>query len=334
MPHANSTSSPYERADLAGMLLSVEPDQRFAAQRVLPPMPVNVKEGRYPKVLNSRAWRNVSTRRAIDGTFSRGSTPFDTGTFTCEERGYEEPVDRVNKAITSGWFDQELVAAMSCRAVVEISREAEVAAMIFNTTTFPLSGSTGKNVSVEWSTAASATPIADVTTAVQTLNEKKGPGKNYLLANDLVIQNAWNSASVQDRMKYVMVNGANPNLASLAIALGVDGIIDAPAIYNTAIAGATPSMSRIWSSEYAAVIRLADDPLLRRPTLGRTFVFNRVFENDLEARIASGQQVDDRLRIEMYASNDRDADIVRAREFTDEVITDDGCLYLLGNITA
>lgn len=335
MPFAASSANYGPRADLLGALHSVAPLQDFAATKILPPMPTATKEGRFHRVSNGKAYRLVKTKRAPGGAFARVATPLDVTTFVCEERGAEEPIDRTNKNVFSSVLPLDVVAARTAYSVVAIDHEVDVANAIYNESTFPASGTTGKTLSTPWSTVATATPIADLADGINAINLKVGMGKNTLIANDLVLRNIWRTADVRNaiRNNYGRYVEGQPQLAALADVLGVDGIIVASATYNSANANQNQSMARIWSNTYAFLARISDDPTLMAPQLGRTFVYNNAFDRNLEQAILSGEQVDDRFLVEMYGDDTRDSDIVRVREFTDELIFDANCGYLFKTVT-
>lgn len=333
MPYSANTALYGPRQDLLGALYSTAPDQNYVATDILPAMPVYAREGRYLKVTSGKAYRLVKSKRAAGAGFARVSTPLDSATFLCEERGIEEAVDRVNKAIYRTMIDQEEVAARTAYNVLMIDHESDVAAAIYNETTFPASGTTGLTVGTPWSTAATATPIADINTGKTNIFNKVGVGKVALLANDRVIRNLWKTTDVREQIKYGYGRAieGSPNLEALALVLGVDKIIQATARYDSANANATVSMGSIWSDTYAFLARIDDSPSLYAPQLGRTFVNMNSFDT---ARATSGAgEIDSRVLVEMYESNDNDSDIIRVREFTDEVIMDSNCGFLFKTVT-
>jgi hypothetical protein len=335
MPYADSATLYGPRQDLVGALYSTAPSQKYAALDILPPMPVYAKDGRYHKVSSGKAYRLVGAKRAPGAPYARVATPIDSATFLCEERGIEESVDRAEKAIYRSVLDQDQVAATTAYNVLSIAHESDVAAAIFNETTFPASGTTGLTVSTAWSNASSSTPIADLNAGKNAISAKVGDGSYVLLANDRVVRNLWASSNVRNQIKdvYGRYIEGNPNLETLAAVLGVNRIIEAPAIYNTAVAGATPSMSRIWSDTYAFLARVSNERMLREPQLGRTFVLNNVLDRSDAAALDVGAQLDDRLLVEMYRDDTRRSDVVRCIEYTDEVIMDSSCGFLFKSVT-
>lgn len=335
MPYADSATLYGPRQDLAGALYSTAPSQKYAALDILPPMPVYAKSGQYLKVSSGKAYRLVGVKRAPGAPYARVATPIDSSSFLCEERGVEESVDRAEKAIYRSLLDQDQVAARTAYNVMMIAHESDVASALYNETTFPASGTTGLTVSNAWSNASAATPIADLNAGKNAISAKVGDGPYVLLANDRVIRNLWNTSNVRSQIKdvYGRYIEGNPNLDVLAAILGVDRIIDAPAVYNSAVAGATPSMTRIWSDTYAFLARISNERVLLNPQLGRTFVLNNVMNTDIPAGIDIGAQLDDRVLVEMYRDDTRRSDVVRTIEYTDEIIMDSSCGFLLKSVT-
>lgn len=335
MPYSANTAMYGPRYDLLGALHSTAKMQSYVATQVLPKLTVFERTGQYTKVLNSKAYRLLKTKRAAGQGFARVATPIDSGTFLCEERGVEESVDRVNKAVYRSVMDQDMVAARTAYNVMRIDRENDVASAIYNETTFPASGTTGLTVGTPWSTAASATPIADINTGKNAIIAKVGMGRFALVANDKVIRNLWNTANVRNQMVYGYgrpIEG-EPKLDVLANVLGVDKIIQASATYNSANANATATMSRIWSDTYAFLARISDSQALDEPQLGRTFVNTVVYEESGDDQIVVGDIDDPDVFIEVYQDKPNASTIARVREFVDEVILDSNCGFLFKTVT-
>lgn len=337
MPYAADASVYGRREDLAGALYTANQIQNYVATQILPPFPVTAREGRIHKVNMRHAMRLQKTKRASGAGFVRVATPLSKDAFLCEERGAEEAVDRVNKGLYRGALDQEEVAAVTARTIVETDHEKDVADALYNETTFPASGTTGLTVGTAWSTAATATPVSDVGVCKKNIRTKVGSCAFVLLANINVIEAAWRSQQVIGRIlqSYPGMKGTiegDPNLEVLASILGVSKIIRPDCMYNSAAEGDTPSMAQIWSDTYGMVAAVSEDRRFFLPQLGRTFYDSNVFERGLE--VAFGGPVDERFLVEMYPSDEIDSDIVRVREFTDEVILDTSCGNLLKGLIA
>lgn len=334
MPYSSNTAFYGPRQDLLGALYSTAPSQQYIATEVLPKMQTFAREGRYAKVISGKALRLVKSKRASGAGFARVSTPLDSATFLCEERGIEEQVDRTNNAIYKSMLDQEQVAARTAYHVMKIDHEADVVAAIFNETTFPASGTTGLVVTA-WSTAATATPIADMNVGKKNIFNKIGVGPVALICNDTVVRNLWKTADVREQMKYGYgrVIEGSPQLDVLATVLGVDRIIQGTARYNSANANATPTMASIWSDTYAFLARIDNGQTLDAPQLGRTFANSIVYNESGDDVITIGDETDPDVFVEMYADKATASTIVRAREFTDEVIMDSSAGFLFKTVT-
>jgi len=339
MPFSQDTTMYGRRSDLAGSLYNIAPSQNYVATEILPAFPVQAIEGRIPKVVANKAYRLTKSKRAPGAPFQRISTPLDKATYLCEERGLEEAIDRVSLKAYGDFINQEEVAARTVHNCVAIDHESDVAAAIYNETTFPATGTTGLTVGVSWATKATATPIADINAGKSAISDKIGEGTHALLANAKVIRNIWNTTDVRNAIKenYSGVSGGliegTPNLQALAFVLGVEKIIVASARYNSALAGATPAMGPIWSNTYAFLARISDEKVLMTPQLGRTFVYADAFDRAREVVAATGMLPDDRWLVELYEDNNADAEVMRVREFTDEVILDSSAGFLFKSVT-
>ena len=325
-----------KRLDLAGELYDINPEQQYVATKVLPKFVVPERSGTFPRVLGKNAFRLQKTARAAGSAFGRSMTEINRSEFRCDERAWEEAVDRTERNIWRSILDQEKIAAVSAYNTVAIDHERDVRNMLFNETAFPASGTTGLTVGNAWNTTA-GTPIADVKVGLRQIRNNMGGGaKVYLLANDNVVDGVWNAPNIRGAMlaNYGRYIEGKPQHQVLADILGLDGTIEAPARFNSAGKGLTANMANIWDNQYAGLVVIADDLELRKPRLGATFVYGNAFDHPERNELSTYQLQEDHEAwlVEMYADNNIDSDVVRVREFTDEVIMDTGGFFLFKGV--
>jgi len=309
------------RSDLAQVV--VEWDQAngvdlLIGQEVLPPFETEIAESGYP-VLRRAAMRKLPAdggRRAPGAGFNRGEFAWGRDSFDCIERAHEMPCDRKQAAKYRRWIDYEAENAMIARLIVLFLYEKAVADTVMNATTF-----TAHNVGTAWSTTASSTPLADIDTAANTIEDVLGIPRELLT---LVLprsgwQNLRNSTSVLDTLKN-WDSGIQRREAIkrkvVAQYLDIADIKIGRATYDSAPKAIAESLSQIWPTQYGMLARLGSAGLpLKTICLGRTI------------RWTDGMP--SFITLESYGEDSRDSEIVRGRQFCDEVIISTDAGYLL-----
>lgn len=283
---------------------------------LLPIHPVIEKSADYPVIPNESILKIQNVKRQANGHYNRSDWEFEMKTYACEERGWEEPVERSERNNYRRLFDLEVEAAARANGIIMRRQEFDIAALLFNATTF--SGRTAA-VTTEWSTAATATPRADIITAQQA-------SLVYLDALGIslkVFQNLVNTAEVKDALKYtnpIEMGGLEAQRQMVAKYLGLDFLFVSNTKKDTAKKGQTTVGVDIWDDEYALVFKRATSASMKQPALGRTFLWTTDSPNI--------------LTVDQYEEPQSDSDIYRVRHNADEVVQFTGAGYLLSNITA
>jgi hypothetical protein len=114
---------------------------------ILPIYPVQEKSADYPVIPTEAMLKIQDTKRAPTGHYPRSDWEFETKTYACEERGWEELVEDSEARDLRRLFDVEMAAAMRANEVIMRRQEYDIAALLFNATTF--SGRTS-DVGTEW----------------------------------------------------------------------------------------------------------------------------------------------------------------------------------------
>lgn len=318
---AKLVSTATYRPELAGAVreydLASAIAQQFIGQRVLPEAQRLVAEGSYPVMKKENFRKAVTTSRAAGAAFPRGDWSWDKQNFACVENAHEIPLDIKESEKYADVIDYEEESAIGANGVVMLAYERRVADAVMNATTF-----TAHNVGTAWSTIASSNPLSDLDTAANTLEDQLGVGRSQL---SLVLPRAgWqylrNSSAVLDKMKSWSsgITGRESIKQSVvAQYLDVKEILVGSGAYDSADEGIAQSFSQIWPARYGMLALLAPGPQAPPQTLclGRT------------VRWTSGMP--DFVTIETYQSPDTDSEIVRARQFTDELIVASFAGYLM-----
>ncbi len=321
MPRPTSSTT-IQRPDLGQLAYeyALAASQRgFIGQRILPIFPVTEQSADYPVIPKEALLKLPDTNRGPKGNYNRGDYQFETGTYACEEHGWEQPLDDVEAKLYQRFFDGEEVAVNRAMDILLRSQEKRAADMLFNASNFSVA-----NVTTEWSTAATCTPKSDVTTGAETVRKATGLTPNALVLGKTAFNNLLVCAEIKDYLQYtnpMLIEGLEAQKRILAQYFGVGEILVGDAIYDSTGKGTATTSADIWDDEYALLAVIARNPLsLREPCLGRTFLWT--------------EDSPENLVVEEYREEPIRSNIYRVRHHVDECFVFAGAGYLLGNITA
>ena len=299
----------------------------FIGHRVLPLVARDKPTGDYAKRTLESVLLVHKTTRDPGGQYPRSSSDWTKDSYSTAERAHEATVDdrtvlKYNDIIDAEFWETERVIDIVLR-----SYETDVAAAVFNTTTWtgaPLTTA----VTTEWSTAASAKPIADIEAARELIVTGFGQEPNALVINRKVFRNLRNVAEIVDRVKsqtFVNVQQGLMSARTLADAFDLDFILVAGGIENTANEAAARALSRIWSGEYAMLCKVATSGNPSEAAIGKTVLWS-------EESAMDGDRPG--VVVEQYREENRRGDAIRAR--TDDQVKIDFAVagHLLSNISA
>lgn len=322
MPAPRTTLSGF-RPDLGTMFQfdQLMNQKGFIGNLVAPVFEAAEQAGTYGIVPLKQLLKEPQVGRNDNGWYNRTNFTFEDTTYATKERGIEMPIDRRKAKIYRDFFDFETVCAANCFDVVLRAAEKRVADMIFNATTF--ASYTGA-VSIPWSTVATATPIDDVNTAVQTVWNNTGVWPNAICFNRKVFRNLRRCTQITDK---IASSGAGSSIepgkitvAQIASCFDLANVFVAGSARDTANEGQAVSISSVWSDAYAMVFRVAETNMIEEPCLARTLHWG-----------ADGSTIGG--TIETYYEDQSRGDVVRVRHEVEERIQYTAMGYLLSNIT-
>jgi hypothetical protein len=323
-----TASSAFARPDLAAAFMEFELEANIrgmAALQVMPVFPTTRSSGQFAKIETEYLLKLAdSVARAPGGGYNRGNFKTTPVNFDCKEYGWEEPVDDRQASIYGTYFAAEMVANMRALNQVMMALEKRVRDLVIDTGTYTGSALT-TGVSTEWSTHASATPIADVIAAAEKVRQGIGVTANAMVISRKVWNNVRQCDEVVDLLKYTGNQGsaAPGNITPQAVAamMGLDMIVVAGGIYDSGTKGQSTTLADLWDDEYAFVYRAARTMDLAEPCLGRVFRY-------------TGDGIGDGPTVESYRDETKRSNIVRVRDDTDEKLLYTQAGHLLSNVTA
>lgn len=288
----------------------------FIAQRVLPPFYTPLKTAQYPVIPAEALLEDVDTQRAPRTAYARGDWEFDFLDFNCSENGYEEPIDDSEAQLYRNFFDAETMATYRAMSIILRRLEKRVASKVFNATTFG-----GHAVGKAWNSYADADPRADVLAGIEAIRMSTGLKPNALILDESVLLHVSMCQSVIERVKYSNPDAIRGDLTipQLQAYFGVEQIIAAGAVRNTAAKGKAKSIASVWSPTMAMLgVVSSGGQDLREPSLGRIFSWE--------------EDAPEMLVVETYREEQIRSDVVRARQNTDECVQFTGAGYLMTGV--
>ena len=302
----------------------------FIGLEVMPIFPVMKNAGSYPVIPKEALLKLASVDRAPRGRYGRDDYEYERGQYQTAERGFEEPLDDVEREL----FDQEapglaeFVATERAWGKIMRAQERRIAAKVFNESNF-----TAASVSVCWDVAATAAPIDDVKTGIGAFRKQCGMLPNALIISYTTYLALQVADQIVDQLKYTFpgIDVSNLNIQQMARVLGVQRLLVGGAVYDSAAKGIDTTIADIWDDEYAALVLTSSGRDLTRPCVGRTFLWtedsasNPIVEEYREEQIRS-----DIYRVRHHVSEE----LIASKNESGTVVSNisAACVYLMKNI--
>ena len=283
---------------------------------ILPIYPVQEKSADYPVIPTEAIMKIQEVQRATGGHYNRSAWEFETKTYACQERGWEEAVEDSEARDYARLFNEEQVAVERANSVIMRAQEVDIATLLYNTTTF--SGHTG-SVTTEWSYPASSTPRNDVlgiqASSLVYLDSGACSFKVFLnlLKNDEFLD-AFHPTDPMEK------KNLGPLKAMVAQYLGLSNLFVSNAKKDSTKKGQSTTVADVWDDEYFLLFKRATSTSMKEPALGRTFLWTPDSPNI--------------LTVDQYREEQSRSSIYRVRHNADEVVQFAAAGYLLQNITA
>lgn len=286
---------------------------KFLAPRACPIWNSSEQSGEYPIMNRENFKKRNPNARTEGGAYNRIIGEVGQGTFSCDEHGLENPVDDRRRRRFARYFDAQASAARQTWFQNMLNWEYRVSQLYAN------SGWTNHNVTTAWTTTATAVPLTDLETGINTLEDASG-----CISQDisLIIPRA----DYQELMKVAEIiakiantyPGIQPkDLAPSQVAnmLEIKQVLIARSVQDSTEEGVAESDSQIWTAGvmYLAVLADPGDDL-EEPCAARTILW-------------TGDSPEMPV-VETYREDKVRSNIIRVRDDTDEVML--GAVDLFG----
>ena len=252
----------------------------------------------------------TNIRRGPAAPYARQVMQLSGDSFSCQNYGVEEPVDDEERAKYGSAVDADNAAVRRGVNTILINHEMRVRNKIVSSTAIPTS-----SPGTQWD-LANSTPIQDVRAMREAVHSNCGLDANTLCVNRNVFNVLCDHPQILDRIKYSERGIITQQI--LAAVFGVDEVLVAGGVTNSAAEGLALSPAGIWDDTVVlAHVETAQD--LSAPNFGRTFAW-RQFTGP------------DGLQTFTYRQNEIDSDVQRVRQHCDEKLVGPECGYVLSDV--
>lgn len=278
-------------------LVNLIGNNEFVGTRVLPVKNSNKKKGIYPVFGATEFDNNASKSIAPGAKYPRRDTRTGSDDFYCKKHGLEHPIpdEDVVDAEEGGISDiKGSISSLTARDLM-IGHELRVANLVYS------AGFNATSATQPMSDKAAATPIEDIQKAVRRLS---GNGFNRNLS--LIIEDSLYDEMINTDDVRSIFNGAAvyTNRQVLLDAFGVQEIIICPTRYNSAAKGKAAVRTKVWPVDQYVVGQVVGGEFAEGG-FGRTIAY---------------QRLGGLFTAEEYRDTEGDSDIIRVKNFVDEVI--------------
>lgn len=248
-------------------------------------------------------------QRAPGSAYKRSVMKLSDDSFSCKNYGVEEPVDDTEKAKYASALDADKSATSRATGIVMINHEIRC----YKKATGPDVQSSSP--ATKWDDPT-ANPIGDIDAIKEVIHDNCGLDANTIVFSRDVFNVLKEREDILDKIKYTQKGIVTADL--LAAVFGVENIVVAGAVTNTAAEGQAMAVSKIWGdSVVVAHVNKAQD--LKAPNFGRTFNWSKM----------SGAKG---ISIKSYREENIDSDVHRACQHTDEKLVGAECGYHLSDV--
>lgn len=298
-------STAVSRPELGALAFEHMQDQNtFIGTAIMPIFQVPEQSMEYPVIPIEALLKNRgNTKRASRSGYARADWEFEMKTFACSEHGWEEVIDDKERNLYARFFDAEAVSTDIATDVLLRNHEARVQAVLTASANATPAG-------VTWATLATATPKANVKTAINAMRKQGGVRPNRIAMSWGTFSNVMNTTELKTYLQYTsphLVDGFEGQKQTLARYFSVGEILVGDVLEDQSKRGKSPTtLTDLWPDSEVYLLAVADGPNLRTPSVGRTFQW-----------VADAPDI---LTVESYRDEPRRSSVIRVRHNVAEAV--------------
>ena len=297
----------------------LQDEKKFISSQVFPLINVPKQSDLYFQYDQGDFMRSEAKQRA-PGTESAGAGyDLSTASYSCDVNALHKDVADQIRANADAPLNMDSDATKFLTQQMMIKRDRDWATSFFSGGTWTGS-TTGADINLaggglnEWDTAG-GTPIEDIDDQADSIEAKTGFRGNTLVLGVDSYNAMKNSADVVDRIRYTQTGVVGEDL--LASLLGLDKVIVARGVYNSANQGAADVIGRIYTPKSALLLYVPPSPSLMQPSAGYTFAWGGYTGAGPDGQRVSRFRMDhlrsDRIEMEMAYDQKQVSTVLGAR---------------------
>lgn len=247
----------------------IQQDRNFIASRIFPVVPVEKQSDKYFTYTKADWFRDEAQRRP-DATESAGSGyGVSTATYSADVYALHKDIGDQTRANSDSPLDPDRDATLFLTQRMLLRQEKQWVSDYFTTSVW----GTDLTPSALWSNYTTSDPIADIETGIQTILSNTGFKPNKMALGYTVYRQLKHHPDIVDRFKYTQAGVMTEQI--LASLFGLDEIVTAMAINNTAVEGETAAYA-FTHGKHALLAYAPSNPGILTPSAGYTFVWRGV----------------------------------------------------------
>lgn len=297
----------YERTQNAG-------DRGYIGTTVMPIFESAAASAKFPVVPLDIALKLVDDSRTPDGNYNEINWRFKMTGFDTEDRGLIGRVDDSLLALYRRLIDLEEVTTNQVSDQILLNMERRVAALCEKVI--------DDDVTIAWNLPDTADTKADIDAGRAAMRARAGLLPNAVALSWTTFQLALGTKKMSEALQYtapIQMGGFEAQRQMLASYWGVDQVLIAGGVKDTAQKGKVATIADIWSADYVHLLRISTGGNeIMEPCWGRTIMFT-----------GDAPQI---LTTETYRDEDRRSDVVRVRNNLIEFIQYAYAKYSMGKL--
>lgn len=278
------------------------PDRGYIGPVVMPVFESAVASAKFPVIPLDIALKLVDDARSPGGNYNEINWRFTLTGFDTVDRGLTGRIDDSLLAIYRNMLDLEQTTTNQVADQILLNQERRVAALC--------EASADAGAAVAWNLPATADTKTDIDTARAAFRLRSGLLPNAVALSWTAFNLAINTKKMSDVLQYtspVQMGGFEAQRQALANYWGVDQVLVAGGIKDSAQKGKVASLADIWSPTMVHLLRLSPGGTeIMEPCWGRTIMFT-----------GDAPQI---LTTETYRDEEKRSDIVRVRNHLVEFV--------------
>jgi hypothetical protein len=250
---------------------------KFIAQKFAPVVGVDKQSGKYTVFSKADFLRDEAQVRE-DGKETAGiGFGLSRDTYDTENYGVHFDITPRMRANNAGDFDLRVVGMKQVTDKLLLKQERVWAATMFKTGVWTgqadqtgVASTPSTNQLIHWSDTTNGTPLSDITSACDAIEESTGLRPNTLVLGRRVFSKLKLHPNFKDQIKYTSAESITPQI--LARLLELERVLVAGAVHNTAAEGQSASMSFVHGKHaLLAYVNLDPKPKKEMPSAAYTF---------------------------------------------------------------